>query len=254
MNRLPLDMLPTDDAVSGSRIDRTNSAPTPITEPSELSVFAPLHYEPKYAYPLIVWLHSEGQSESQLRYVMPRISMRNYAAVAPRGTTDWTLEAPSDEAERFSWCQSGQHVEAATERILNAIDQGCQGLNIHSDRVFIAGSGCGGTMAFRVAMSMPEQFCGVLSLGGSFPIGNAPLGRLNDARRLPLFVAVGRGNGDYPESALCTDLRLFHAAGMAVTIRQYPGEDQLNDLMLADVDRWIMDTIASGQRAPVIAS
>jgi hypothetical protein len=109
-------------------------------------------------------------------------------------------------------------------------------------------------MAFRVAMSMPEKFCGVLSLGGSFPIGNAPLGRLNDARRLPLFVAVGRDNGDYPESALCTDLRLFHAAGMAVTIRQYPGEDQLNDLMLADVDRWIMDTIASGQRAPVIAS
>ena len=251
MNRLPLDVLPSDNALSGSRIDQANSATTPITDACELTVFAPLHYEPKYSYPLIVWLHGEGQSENQLRYVMPRISMRNYAAVAPRGTIDWK---PSDGIDRFSWSQSPWQVQAATERILSAIDQGCRRLNIHPDRIFLAGSGCGGTMAFRVAMSMPEMFGGVLSLGGSFPSGEAPLGRLNDVRRLPLFIAVGRENGHYPESAVCTDLRLFHAAGMAVTVRQYPGKDQLNDLMLADIDRWVMDTIASRQQAPVIAS
>jgi phospholipase/carboxylesterase len=251
MNRLPLVVLPSDNALSGSRIDQAHSATTPITDSCELSVFAPLHYEPKYSYPLIVWLHGEGQCENQLRYVMPRISMRNYAAVAPRGTIE---ETPDDGVDRFSWSQSPQHVQAATERILSVIDQASHRLNIHSDRIFLAGSGRGGTMAFRVAMSMPERFGGVLSLGGSFPNGDAPLGRLNDVRRLPLFIAVGRENGSYPESAVCTDLRLFHAAGMAVTVRQYPGKDELNDLMLADIDRWVMDAIATGQQAPVISS
>ena len=47
-------------------------------------LFVPLHYEPNYAYPLIVWLHGAQDDERQLKRVMPFISLRNYVAVAPR--------------------------------------------------------------------------------------------------------------------------------------------------------------------------
>ena len=50
------------------------------------TLFAPLHYEPGYSYPLIVWLHGHGNDERQLVRIMPLVSMRNYVAVAPRGT------------------------------------------------------------------------------------------------------------------------------------------------------------------------
>ena len=52
------------------------------------TIFAPLHYEPGYSYPLLVWLHGPGCDERQLLRIMPLVSMRNYVAVAPRGVVD----------------------------------------------------------------------------------------------------------------------------------------------------------------------
>src|SRR3954449_13229207 len=50
------------------------------------ATFAPIHYEKRYAYPLLVWLHGDAGSERELRQVIPQVSMRNYVAVAPRGS------------------------------------------------------------------------------------------------------------------------------------------------------------------------
>ncbi len=49
------------------------------------AVFAPVHYEPGYAYPLLVWLHGCGGDERQLWRLMPLLSLRNYLAVARAG-------------------------------------------------------------------------------------------------------------------------------------------------------------------------
>ena len=51
------------------------------------ALFVPMHYEPNYAYPLLVWLHGPGDDERQLQRVMPLISLRNYMAVGPRGVS-----------------------------------------------------------------------------------------------------------------------------------------------------------------------
>lgn len=48
-------------------------------------LFVPEHFEPRYDYPLIVWLHSDDSSEWELDSVMEAISLRNYLAIAPRG-------------------------------------------------------------------------------------------------------------------------------------------------------------------------
>ena len=100
-------------------------------------------------------------------------------------------------------------------------------------------------MAFRLAMCHPTRFAGVLSLGGEFPQGGTPLVRLADARRLPIFLATGRNSRRYPAARVCQDLKLFHAAGMNVDLRQYPCGDELLSMMLADMDRWIMEHIST---------
>ena len=58
---------------------------SPPAQDTTYALFAPLHYESGYAYPLIVWLHGRGNDERQLLRIMPQVSMRNYVAVAPRG-------------------------------------------------------------------------------------------------------------------------------------------------------------------------
>ena len=50
------------------------------------AVFAPMHYEPNYAYPLVVWLHGAGGSERELPEIMCNVSPQNYIGIAFRGT------------------------------------------------------------------------------------------------------------------------------------------------------------------------
>jgi phospholipase/carboxylesterase len=211
------------------------------------SLFTPMHYEPNYAYPLLVWLHGRGGDERQLKRIMPHVSLRNYAGVAPRGAS--TCSAGRLRSEGFDWSQSPQDFVQAEARVFSAIHSASLQLNISPSRIFLAGFDTGGTMALRLAMLHPSKFAGVLSIGGRFPTARAPLSRLNTARHVPLFIASGRDSTDYPPEDVCADLRLFHTAGMSVDLRQYPCGHEIDTLMLADIDRWIMQQINGVQTA-----
>lgn len=199
--------------------------------------FIPLSYERNYAYPLLVWLHGEGGDERHLQRVMPLISMRNYVAVAPRGVC-------AVNHRGYGWGVEDELLLAAEHRIQDCIDAACRKFRVAERRVFLAGFGTGGTMAFQIALRRPERFGGVLSIGGPFPLDRTPLMQLDAARSLPLFIAQGRDAQGYPIERTCQELRLFHAAGMNVTLRQYPCGDELDSLMLRDMDVWMMDQIA----------
>lgn len=213
------------------------------------ALFAPLHYEPNYAYPLLVWLHGPCDNESQLKRVMPLISMRNYVAVGPRGPRYGDRMAARSG---YSWPQSVVEWSSAEQRVFDAIELARARFHIAPGRVFLAGYDCGGTMAFRVAMDHPERFAGVLSLCGRFPTSEAPLRRLSHARRVPLFLACGRDSRSYATAEVCRNLKLFHSAGMNVSLRQYPCGHEIVPAMLADMDRWIMEQI-SGDSSMVVS-
>ncbi|HEY2759634.1 MAG TPA: hypothetical protein VGI75_02800 [Pirellulales bacterium] len=213
------------------------------TESADHALFAPLHYEANYGYPLVVWLHGNGGSPSQLRRIMPLVSLRNYTAVAPKGTQ--RMIEKMEGGGGFGWVQTPEHVSQADGRIQAAIGEANQRFNIRADRIFLAGYGSGGTMAMRLAARRPRGFAGVISLCGPFPTHDAPLANLNSMRRLPLFVASCRHGADYPSERVCNDLRLLHSAGMSITLRDYPGDDGLSAVMLADMNRWLMEQIAA---------
>ncbi|MCX7426537.1 MAG: alpha/beta hydrolase-fold protein [Planctomycetia bacterium] len=229
---------PKQPTIASSQFEITSASFSRVASDAPHAIFAPLHYERNYDYPLIVWLHGPGSDERQLRHVMPAVSMRNYVAVAPRGL------AAKDEPGS-PWPQSPEAIHRAEQRIFDSIDATAGKFRFSSERVFLAGFGDGGTMAFRVAMNHPERFAGVLSLCGAFPTGQTPFGRLPEARRLPVFMAVGRDSRRYPPEDACADLRLLHAAGLSITLRQYPSADQISPQMLGDVDRWIIEMITA---------
>ena len=212
---------------------------------STCASFTPLHYEPGYAYPLLVWLHGQGADERQLMRIMPEVSLRNYVAVAPRGCCLSATEG--SERQGYGWQQSEDQIQRAEQRIFDGIEAARQKFHIARRRVFLAGFDCGGTMAFRVAMNRPSMFGGVLSLCGAFPSGSAPFGNLLEARRLPVFLAAGRDSREYPPEEVCANLRLFHSAGLLVTLRQYPCGHQISPQMLADMNHWVMEQVAPAQ-------
>jgi phospholipase/carboxylesterase len=214
------------------------------------ALFAPLHYEPGYAYPLIVWLHGEGCDERQLQRVMPLMSMRNYVAVAPRGMS--VADAGGGKlGERHGWMQTEDHIGQAEQRVFDGIMLARHRFHVDPRRIFLCGFDGGGTMAVRIAMSHPSRFAGVISLCGPLPSGRAPFGNLVAARQLGILLAAGRGSRKYPVAAVCDDLRLLHTAGLSITLRQYPCGHELMPQMLADVDRWIIEQITPRTAATV---
>lgn len=222
------------------------------------SVFSPMHYEAGYAYPLIVWLHDEGEDEHAIKEVMPQISMRNYLAIGVRGTLiHEDNEAGSyDDAssDGYTWRQNSDHCFLAQQRVTEAIEHVRERFNIHESRIFLAGRGAGGTMAFRLATREPELFAGAISLGGAFPRTEAPLARVAEARQMPLFVAASCDDETYPPETVCSDLRLLYSAGMSVTLRHYPEDKPYRDHIHGDIDRWIMELIAASGQQSVVPS
>ena len=57
---------------------------------------------------------------------------------------------------------------------------------------------------------------------------------------------TARDSTRYAPQQVASDLRLLHAAGMSLTLRQYPCRDELTTGMLGDLNRWLMGQICSG--------
>ena len=236
MNRLELSDLPpgTNPATTGAATISTQLAKGGPPH----ALFSPLHYEKNYAYPLLIWLHGNQGNEHQLRQVMPLISMRNYVGVSTRG-----IVANATQEGSFRWEQTTRDISLAEHRILDCIEMAQKEFHLNTQRIYLAGFQSGGTMALRMALTHPERFAGVASIGGPFPQNDSPLRCLKEARNLPIFLAQSQFSTQYPVETACQELRLFHIAGLQANIRQYPCGDELDTQMLTDLDAWLMEQV-----------
>ena len=213
-------------------------------------LFAPMHYEPKYAYPLLVWLHGAGGDERQIMRIMPIISMQNYVAVAPRGlpieqsagSHTFNLSVSSilhRPKEQYDWILIENNITPIEQRIFDCITVAQERCNIASHRVFIAGFGTGGTAALRLAMLYPEHFAGAASFGGELPLGNRIFPNWQMTRPLSVLLGV---EGSAPDHA-CRMMELLYTAGVSSHVQEYPDTKSLTPEMLQDLNRWMMQIV-----------
>jgi len=231
-------------------------ARTRLTHPHIL--FSPMHYEPKYAYPLLVWLHGTGGDERQLMRIMPVISMRNYVAVAPRGlpieqpacppTLDLSVSAILHRPkEQYDWNLS-DNLTSIEQRIFDCIAVAQERCNIAEHRIFIAGFGSGGTAALRLAMLYPEYFAGAATFGGEIPPGNRIFPSWQMTQPLSVFFGIDESAPDHT----CRMMELLYTAGLSADIREYPETKSLTPTMLQDLNRWMMQIVCySATEVPV---
>ena len=209
--------------------------------PRTTETFIPLHYEPNYAYPLIVWLHTQGESERQLRRIMPHWSLRNYAAIAVRGSVSFGNDGLPKKG--FHW-DAGSY-ESAYTSILEAISEIRQRINISPNRIYLAGCDEGAAMAQRLVFRNPHCFNGLISFNGAIPDDMMLLEHLRELQKVRFLYLVSSSLRACPIETLCSHLRLLYSAGVPLTLRNYkkPGSLQLE--MFQDANRWIMGGIES---------
>jgi phospholipase/carboxylesterase len=211
-----------------------------IQAPQRLPVrsFLPTGYEPNYAYPLLVFFHGQGSNEEQILRLAPRLSRRNYVCIGLRGPQ--ALGVRSNGRLGYAWGPDGRCDALLEDYVLRAIEETRRSYHIHSERIYLAGFCEGARVAYRLGLSFPEKFGGLISLNGSLPRRTGPLFRMPDVRQLRVFIGHGIANAFVPLATARQDFQLLYTAGLTIEMHTYPTTHHLHPDMLRDTNRWIM--------------
>ncbi|HKI37671.1 MAG TPA: hypothetical protein VKA46_37815 [Gemmataceae bacterium] len=212
-----------------------------VEAPRRLPVrtFLPTGYEPKYPYPLLVFFHGHGGNEEQVLRLAPRLSRRNYICIGLRGPQALGLRA--DGRTGYGWGSQGQFDTLLEEYVLRAVEQTRRQYHVHSERIYLAGFCEAASIAYRLGLTFPGKFGGLISLNGAMARHGGPLLRLPEVRQLRVLIGHGIANAIVPLGLARADCRLLYTAGLAVRMHTYPTTHRLHPDMLRDVNRWIME-------------
>ena len=123
-----------------------------------VSIFVPERYEENYAYPLLVWFHDAGCHEGQVESVMTAISRQNYCGLGVQGNQ------PLPGGNSFGW--DPELLEYGTTSLRDLLSVTIrrlrQAFHIHSERIFLAGSGSGADIALQQLALMPQWYAGAI--------------------------------------------------------------------------------------------
>jgi phospholipase/carboxylesterase len=203
-----------------------------------LRTFLPTGYEPRYPYPLLVFLHGHGGNDEQILRLAPSLSRRNYICIALRGPQ--RLEYRADGRWGYTWGADDATDTLVEDYVLGAVEETRRRYHVHSERIYLAGFREGASLAYRLGLLFPERFAGVISLNGAMARRGGPLLRLPEVRQLRVFIGHGIANAVVPLSLARNDFRLLYTAGLSVQMHTYPATHRLHLHMLRDINRWVM--------------
>ena len=205
---------------------------------AQAGVFRPIHHEPRYAYPLLIWLACDTDIRQSLTQIMPLLSVRNYVAIDANLVREKALQ----KSQRKSHARFHSDSLTVDRCISTAFDQ----FNLRRDKVFLVGQGSGGEKAIQFAWQQPHRFAGVISIDGGVPRNSTALCSLGiNHRELPLLIQHSSKAIHYSHERFCDDMRLCHTAGLPATFRYYRNERDDLSHILADCNRWLMDLVAN---------
>ena len=204
-----------------------------------VAIFVPQRYEECYAYPLIIWLHSDDTDEDQLEDVLEAISPQNYVGLSLRGNQlnnvtggyRWNLDAA-----QFGSVPLPELLHATTCRLRRAF-------HIHSERIFIAGAGSGADSALQLLVHRPDWFAGAILLD---PIGkpeSLQAERLTGLRGKPVLQTQSRDASNEQLARNIESVRLIRSAGARMRIELTDSCIDPTSNEIRFLDHWIMEQL-----------
>lgn len=201
--------------------------PTPLVAPFDVdypvlrrtddgsTLLVPEHYEPNYAYPLLVFLTSEATGDGDFAARMSAVSTRNAFGL------------------RIDDCEDG----LTADRVAEAVRRVRREYNIHTERIVPVGTERNALAALKLFFTRPDWFAGVACVDGDWssrlevaiPFRNPGL------RGKPVYLARAAGR---ETRSLANATRLLHNAGLNVTVdRSTRWQAGLNAWLIAAICR-----------------
>jgi phospholipase/carboxylesterase len=204
-----------------SPADILAEADVPAPEVGGFEVFVPDHYEPNYAYPLLIWLETSELKPGEFARRMREVSDRNYLGVSVDARQADQLEEKLPQI--FQMLRRNYHV--------------------NSERVYLLGVGESGTLALETGLRHPDWFAGFGGLSARWPESPCLLAQYDEIRHKRVFLGICEG--DDPALLLDTAFaaRLLWLAGAQVTTISTAATHSTIPPMFREIDRWAMQSI-----------
>jgi phospholipase/carboxylesterase len=182
-------------------------------------VFVPAHYEPNYAYPLLVWLENSSVVPGRLDRRMRQISDRNYFGVS-------IFTGEGDQLE--------EQLTATFQRLRRQY-------HLNTERVYLIGSGDAGTRALATGLSQPGCFAGIAALSAHWPAVPRLLLKYDALRGKRVLLGTSAADDATILAGTTHGARLLWTAGVQVTTLTTGDGAEPN--LMREIDRWVMQTI-----------
>jgi phospholipase/carboxylesterase len=234
------------DSLEGVEMPEVFESPEPddlssIEAELPLSLFLPEPFEPRYQYPVVIWLHQDDSNEDELLSVMPQISEQNYIGLGFRGTSD-DGQSPGGS---FHWEASDEKCELLVAEIRDTLDEMGRFFRMDFERIYLAGFDAGATMALELLLAAPEMFAGAVAVGGSIPNLEKARNRFRELSRCKVLLSLGRRDRTLDPKQFADKARKLDRTGFQVETRLYDALHELQPEMLRDIDRWLMSQCRS---------
>ncbi|QDV53153.1 alpha/beta hydrolase [Gimesia fumaroli] len=209
-----------------------------------ISLFRPEHYEPGYAYPLVIWLHPDSGSEQALHEIMPQISTRNYLGLSFRAPAI----KPQAPSKGYYWPDSHLFVKQFAEQIQETVQELSKVLHIHEQRIYLAGTGSGCSVATKLLLQKPDFFAGAALFKGCFgksDFQNVPNANLKN-KRILLDHSLENASADAISATWVA--RMWQSTGGQIqSVNSLKAELSQETEQLAALNRWIMEGISTAR-------
>lgn len=212
---------------------------TPLALSAPHRLFFPKHFEQRYEYPLIIWLHSADSSECELDEVVPAISTQNYIGIGLRGT-----ESSRVRPDCYRWCEGDTSRKIAEELVVSTAQMAVEDFPVNSSRIFIGGYGTGGSMAQWIGLRNPHTFAGVISINGAAPDKPSVLASWKHAKQLPVMYMYGDSSKLCPVDQVAKTIAFAHRSALNYQYVQFNCGDCLDTTMTSMMNKFMMAQIA----------
>lgn len=209
--------------------------------PPGCQIYLPPKYEHKYAYPLIIWFHGEGQDEHELLSVMPEISDQNFLGLSFRGNRQ-----SETSAHGRTWDLSPWEMDRFEEHLHDTVCELRREYHIHSERIFLAGFDTGAGVAFNLLKNRTSWFGGALLFSGRiFNQSSQVFNIQSNDQTTPVLLGVGSRDDHEVIADHAAAYPALSGAGLEVSTRMYEAGHEMTREMFKDINYWIMDHICS---------
>ena len=202
----------------------------------------PDNYEPRYPYPLVIWLCDKDCSPAAALEHIAHLSPQNYVGLAIDGGSLQPLNPSGDAREALMKLVTS--LAEIENRVIAAVRSFRQNVHVHSERIFLVGVGQAASTAMLMQLHQPDWFSGCVAFGGQFlPSASLLIQRRGlSGKRFWLGAPINtRSTGIVNDTQHAA--RQLIASAADVTTQLYPTNKLVSRTMLRDVDRWIISSI-----------